>query len=43
MIDLQEYIKEQREFCSSTGAAISTLTMEMDDVIVTIKLKFKQL
>ena len=42
MIDLQDYINEQREFCSSTGADISTLTMEVDDVIVTIKLKFKR-
>lgn len=42
MTDLQDYIKEQREFCASVGAEISTLTMEMDDVIVTVKLKFKQ-
>ena len=42
-LDLQGYIEEQREFCSSTGAEISTLTMERSDVIVTIKLKFKHI
>lgn len=41
-LDLQEYIKEQREFCASVGAETSTLTTEQDDVIVTIKLKFKR-
>lgn len=43
MTDLQDYIKEQREFCSSVGAEISTLTMEQDDVTVIIKLKFKRI
>ena len=43
MTDLQDYIEEQRKFCLSTGAAISTLTMETDDVQVTIKLKFKHI
>lgn len=42
-LDLQEYIKEQREFCLSMGAETSTLTMERDDVIVTLKLKFKHI
>lgn len=42
MIDLQDYIEEQREFCASTGADTSTLTMDRSDVIVTIKLKFKR-
>lgn len=41
--DLQDYIKEQREFCSSMGAETSTLTMERDDVIVTLRLKFKHI
>lgn len=40
-LDLQEYIKEQREFCASFGAETSTLTMDQDDVIVTLKLKYK--
>lgn len=42
-LDLQDYIEEQRKFCASTGADRSALTMERSDVIVTIKLKFKQL
>lgn len=42
-LDLQDYIEEQREICASMGAETSTLTMERDDVIVTLKLKFKQL
>lgn len=42
-LDLKEYIEEQREFCASVGAEISTLTVEQDDVIVTIKLKFKHI
>lgn len=42
-LDIQEYIKEQREFCASVGAETSTLTMEQDDVIVTLKLKFKHI
>lgn len=42
-LDLQDYINEQREFCASMGAETSTLTMERDDVIVTIKLKFKHI
>lgn len=42
-LELQDYIEIQREFCASIGAETSTLTMEIDDVIVTVKLKFKQL
>lgn len=41
VLDLIEYIDNQREFCKDSGADISVLTMELPDVQVTIKLKFK--
>ena len=42
-IDLIEYIDNQREFCKENGADTSILTLELSDVNVIIKLKFKQL
>lgn len=41
VLDIIEYIDNQREFCKDCGAEISILTFELPDVQVTIKLKFK--
>lgn len=41
VLDIIEYIDNQREFCKDCGAETSILTIELPEVLVTIKLKFK--
>ena len=41
VLDIIEYIDNQREFCHDCGAEMSILTFEFPDCLVTIKLKFK--
>lgn len=41
VLDIIEYIDNQRVFCNFMGADTTVLTLELPDVEVTIKLKFK--